>query len=109
MVGALLEVHFYDTADQAESEGRQLAAERKFNGGTDCKIRVLQMVSLTDWTCRVEWSALAAGKRPQEPSDVPRGRYVYVRGGTICEVAFPVWDAGDGGSVVLGLRVVRRT
>ena len=103
MLNTLLPAHFYKEREQALRSGPGL----KFNGATEFKLRVIQVISLLQWSVTVEWMKEAQGSVPGSVLDVPDVRWAFVEGGALVEIKSRLWDA-DKGRVVLLLEQVER-
>ena len=102
MLSALLDARFYSSQADAKTKG----PDDKLNGGTKYRLRVVEVIRVSEFVCAVEWAADYAGP-PEDHTKVPDLPYAYLRGGCICAIRWKLWDA-DKGRVLLGLEVLDR-
>lgn len=102
MLNAILPTQFFKTRELAVRVGPKL----HFNSDTEYRLRVVQLVSVTEWSVSVAWSKVLGGP-PRSVVDVPDSAFAYVEGGVVVEIFAKVWDQAAG-QVLLLVRIVER-
>jgi hypothetical protein len=103
MQNALVDARFYPSPEEAKLRG----PKENLNGGTEFRLRVVQVLSVAEFICAVEWTKDYSGP-PPDHTNVPDSPFAYLRGGTICAVRTKLWDRNTA-RVLLGLEVVARS